>query len=69
MKVTIFKPCPMKPGQKIRIQDSPLQGDWEIIRVSDFKITLRCPLSGKELVKDRFLMACDQRDQEWPLKD
>ncbi len=67
MKVTLFKPCPLVPGQKIRIEDSPLKGDWEIIKVSDFKITLRCPMSGKELVKDRFLVFSEEKDQEWPI--
>ena len=67
-KVTLFKLCPIEEGQKIRIEDSPLEGDWEIIKVSPFKITLRCPLSGKELVKDRLLVFQEERDQAWPLK-
>ena len=68
MKVSLFKSCPLQEGQKIRIEDSPLEGDWEIIKVSDFKITLRCPITGKELVKDRFLVFHEEREQTWPGK-
>lgn len=67
-RVSLFKPCPLKEGQKIRIEDSPLEGDWEIIQVSRLKITLRCPISGKELVKDRFLVFQEEREQDWPQK-
>jgi hypothetical protein len=66
MKVTVFKPCPLKPGQKIRIEGSALKGDWEIIKVSDFKITIRCPITGKELTKDRFFMFSQEKEQDWP---
>ena len=67
-KVSLFRACPLKEGQKIRIEDSPLEGDWEIVQVSPFKITIRCPISGKELVKDRFLVFQEEREQEWPKK-
>lgn len=66
--VSLFRPCPLIQGQKIRIEDSPLEGDWEIVKVSGLKVTLRCPVSGKELVKDRFLVFQEERDQEWPKK-
>ncbi|MEA2060194.1 MAG: hypothetical protein U9P10_06725 [Thermodesulfobacteriota bacterium] len=62
----VFKPCPLKEGQKIRIEDSPIAGDWEIIRVSPYKITLRCPVSGKELTKDRFLFFVEESQGKWP---
>ena len=68
-KIRYFKPCPLEKGQKIRIEDSPLEGDWEIVKVSEFKITIRCPISGKELVKDRFLVFSEEKQGPWPLTD
>ncbi len=47
--VTIFKSYPFKKGQKIHIKDSKRQGDWEVIDVSDTKVTLKCPVSHKEV--------------------
>ena len=35
--VTVFKAYPFVPGQKIRIEDSPRSGDWEVIKVTDRK--------------------------------
>ncbi len=67
-KVTFFKSCPLKEGQKIRFEDSPLKGDWEIIKISDFKVTLRCPVSKKELVKDRFFFFTKEKQDSWPVE-
>ena len=64
--VTFFKPYPVKQGQKIRIEDSPLSGDWEIIGVTPSKITIRCPISKKELTKDRFLFFTEEKQDKWP---
>lgn len=67
--VTVFKPCELKPGQKIRIEGSRRQGDWEVIEVGDIKMTLRCPISGKEMKWDRFCYFIEEKtDEPWPRK-
>ena len=48
-KVTIFKPYPFQVGQKIRIEGSTRDGDWEVADVTERKVTLRCPISKKSL--------------------
>ncbi len=65
-EVTVFKSYPVKEGQKIRIEDSPLEGDWEIIGVTPYKLTLRCPVTKKELVKDRFCFFTREQQDQWP---
>ncbi len=65
-KVSFFRTCPLKKGQKIRIEDSRFAGDWEIVDFTGSKVTLRCPVSGKELVKDRFLFFTHDEYTEWP---
>ncbi|THB79735.1 MAG: hypothetical protein D3926_10150 [Desulfobacteraceae bacterium] len=67
--VTFFKPCELKEGQKIRIEDSPLEGDWEIVKVTPFKVTIRCPFSKKELTKDRFFFFTREETTQWPQDD
>ncbi|MFO7749815.1 MAG: hypothetical protein R6V54_06940 [Desulfobacteraceae bacterium] len=67
--VTFFSPCPLTEGQKIRIEESPLAGDWEVIAVTRSKITLRCPLSGKELTKDRLFCFTEEKQDVWPKTD
>lgn len=64
--VTFFKSCSLKEGQKIRLEDSPLKGDWEIVKISEYKVTLRCPVSKKELVKDRFFFFTKEKQDQWP---
>ena len=69
-KVTIFEPYPFEPGQKIRIEGGPRGGDWEVIGVSDKKVTLRCPVSGREFSWARFCYLVEEgREQQWPLPD
>jgi hypothetical protein len=65
-EVTFFKPYPLKEGQKIRLDGSPLKGDWEIVKITDFKVTLKCPISKKELVKDRFFFFTHKKEDQWP---
>ena len=65
-KVTLFKGYPFKEGQKIRIEDSPRSGDWEVIKVTDHKVTLRCPISKKELVWSRFCYVAEEKFMPWP---
>ena len=42
--VTFFTLYPFEVGQKIRIEGSNRQGDWEIIGLDDQKVKLRCHL-------------------------
>jgi hypothetical protein len=65
--VTIFKPFPFQEGQKIRIEGGKRQGDWEVIGVSESKVTLRCPISGRRFEWDRFCYLADERPNDvWP---
>jgi len=65
-KVGLFKAYPFKVGEKIRIEDSPRSGDWEVIRVTDHKVTLKCPVSGREFSWSRFCYHVEERDMAWP---
>ena len=69
-RVATFQPYAFEVGQKIRIDGGPRAGDWEVVAVDDRKVTLRCPLSGRELTWDRFCYLVDERDGiEWPRED
>ncbi|MEH0021821.1 MAG: hypothetical protein V6Z89_19360 [Desulfobacter sp.] len=68
-KVTLFKAYPFKEGQKIRIEESPRAGDWEVVKVTDHRVTLRCPLSGRELAWSRFCYFAEDKDMDWPQPD
>lgn len=68
-KVSVFKPFAFEVGQKIRIEDAPRAGDWEVVGVTEHKVTLRCPISKKEFTWSRFCYLADELEQEWPLKD
>ena len=68
MKIPVFKPYPFRVGEKIRVEDSPRSGDWEVVKVTEHKVTLKCPLSQRELTWSRFCYLVDQRDQPWPLE-
>ena len=69
-KVVIFKPYPFEVGQKIFITDGPRQGDWEVIAISDRKVTLRCPISSRQFEWNRFCYFTEERNNEvWPHKD
>lgn len=64
--VTVFTSYPFEKGQKIHITDSRRRGDWEVMDVDDAKVTLRCPVSGKQLKWDRFCYFVEQADKKWP---
>ena len=65
--VVIFKPYDFEPGQKIRIDGGKRNGDWEVIGVDDAKVTLRCPISGREFQWARFCYSVTVRGNEpWP---
>ncbi|MDD9303176.1 MAG: hypothetical protein HUK40_12880 [Desulfobacter sp.] len=68
-RVALFKPYPFKLGQKICIQDSVRSGDWEVVKVTDHKITLRCPISKKEFAWSRFCYLAAEEERGWPAKD
>jgi len=68
-QVSFFKSYPFQKGQKIRLEDSPLKGDWEIVDITPYKITLRCPISKKELTKDRFCFFMEEKETQWPKTD
>jgi ribosomal silencing factor RsfS len=65
--VTIFKAYDFTPGQKIRIEGGKRSGDWEVIDVSDAKVTLRCPISRREFEWARFCYEVEEREDAWPL--
>ena len=66
-RVVFFRPYPAKVGDKITFQGGPWGGDWEIIEVGERKLRLKCPVSHKEIEKDRFFYYMEERDQEpWP---
>ncbi|MBA3007603.1 MAG: hypothetical protein KKB91_04595 [Proteobacteria bacterium] len=64
--VTIFTPYPFAIGEKIHISEGPRHGDWIVADLDDKKITLHCPVSGKEFCWNRFCYMIDTRKQEWP---
>jgi hypothetical protein len=68
--VAVFTPYPFAVGQKIYIADGPRRGDWEVIGVSERKVTLRCPISQRVFEWARF---CYHVEEEtggpWPHPD
>jgi len=70
MSVTLFKPYPFVPGEKIRIEGGPRSGDWEVLAFNEKKVTLRCPVSGKEVEWAGFCYFSEKSDEApWPLLD
>lgn len=68
--VVVFKPYAFQDGQKIRIEGGKRNGDWEVIAVSDAKVTLRCPISGREFEWARFCYWVeDEVGCQWPQKE
>jgi len=59
--VIVFRQYPFQAGQKIRIEDGRRKGDWEVTGVSDRKVSLRCPLSGRQFEWDRFCYFAEER--------
>ena len=65
--VTLFTPYPFRPGQKIRITAGKRAGDWQVVAVGERKVTLRCPISGREFEWDQFCYLVEERnDEPWP---
>ncbi len=68
-KVTIFKPYPFQVGQKIRIEGSTREGDWEVDDISEHKIILRCPVSNKKFTWDLFYYFVEEKNNfPWPME-
>ncbi|MDA8418045.1 MAG: hypothetical protein M0Z90_03325 [Desulfobacteraceae bacterium] len=66
-KVAIFSPYPFQVGQKIRIDGGKRRGDWEVKAIGERKLTLRCPISGREFEWDNFCFLVEERvDEPWP---
>ncbi|NQT50445.1 hypothetical protein HQ576_00250 [bacterium] len=69
-RVTFLRQAPFEPGQKLRIEDGPRKGDWEVVAADDKDVALRCPMSGREFTWKRFCTQADERDGvEWPAED
>jgi hypothetical protein len=64
--VLFFRPYPFTAGQKIHIEDGPRRGDWVVIAMDERKMTLRCPVSGREFNWDRFCYVVEAREAEFP---
>jgi hypothetical protein len=68
--VSVFEPYPFREGQKITIAGGPRGGDWLVVGVSDRKVKLRCPVSGREFDWDRFCYFVQDRQlDQWPQPD
>lgn len=66
-QVKVFQTYPLRVGQKINIADGPRRGDWLVIGVSERKVRLRCPVSGREVEWERFCYLVEERSlEEWP---
>ncbi|PID45424.1 MAG: hypothetical protein CR981_00520 [Proteobacteria bacterium] len=68
--VAVFTPYPFTIGQKIRIEESPRGGDWEVVAIDAKKLTLRCPISGKSFTWNNFCyLVREEKDTIWPRPD
>ncbi len=66
-RVVMFRLYPAQVGDKIFIEGGPWRGDWEIIEVGDRKIKIKCPVTHKELERERFFYFLEERENEpWP---
>ena len=68
-KVAVFRQYPFTPGQKVRIEDGPRKGDWEVVAADPKTVTLRCPISGREFDWKRFCYLAQEQEAEWPAED
>lgn len=69
-EVVIFRPYPFQVGQKIFVQSGPRHGDGEVIGVDERQIRLKCPVSFREFVRERFCYLVETRqDEPWPHRD
>ena len=61
-----LNPTPFVVGQKIRIEGGKRHGDWEVVKVSEAKVGLRCPISGRGIRVGAFLLP-GSRAQKCPM--
>lgn len=64
-----LRPYPLEIGQKLFIESGPRRGDWAVISLSDRKVKLRCPFSGREVEWDRFCYLVEEKKGTWPHPD
>jgi hypothetical protein len=64
--VTVFRPYPFQPGEKIRIEGGRRRGDWQVVAVDDKNVTLRCPVSGREFSWAQFCYLVGVESRHWP---
>jgi hypothetical protein len=68
--VVRFTPHEFQEGDKICITGGPRKGDWLVIGVSERKLNLRCPVSGREVEWDSFCFHSETVTQkQWPTRD
>ncbi|MFH0964108.1 MAG: hypothetical protein V2A58_08855 [Planctomycetota bacterium] len=68
--ILVFDPYPLEAGQKIHIRSGQRKGDWEVVSVDDRNVTLRCPISDRQVKWNRFCYFVEERVQaEWPSPD
>ncbi|GJQ60629.1 MAG: hypothetical protein D8M57_13605 [Candidatus Scalindua sp. AMX11] len=66
--VSIFRPYPFHVGQKIRIEGTKREGDWEVANIGENKVTLRCPITKKEFSWEPFCYHVEEKhDHPWPI--
>lgn len=66
--LSIFRPYPFHLGQKIRIEGTRRDGDWEVVNIGEHKVTLRCPISKKEFTWDLFCYCVEEKHEcPWPV--
>ena len=69
-KMALFRPYSFKVGQKIFIDGGHRKGHWEVIDVGARSVTLRCPISHREVEWHHFCFYVEEReDIEWPGKE
>ena len=69
-KVSVFKPYAFESGQKIYIDGGPRKGDWEVLDVTERQVTLRCPVSKREVSWNRFCYFVEEQEGvEWPRQE
>jgi len=66
IRVAVFTPYPFAIGEKINISQGHRQGDWVVVGIDDRKVTLRCPVSGKEYSWDKFCYLVATQERVWP---
>jgi hypothetical protein len=65
-RVVRFRYYPFALGQKIHIEDGPRGGDWEVMDLTERKVTLRCPITNRQFDWDRFCYFVEEKEADWP---